>query len=406
MKQPTIWIINQFAGTPDSGWGERHYFLSEKFKNEGFRVFIISSGNNHMFRKKAEMKGLFTMENYNGTEFCWVNGPSYNPQSISRFGAMFFFALALLWLPFKRTKIGKPDYILLSSMSIFPVPSVVFLKKILGAKKFIFEVRDLWPLTPIHLMGYSPKHPAMRLIGWLERLGYRKADEIVSLLKESENYITEISGKREKFTWIPNGIFQSDLENATTTEAANVAIPANRLVIAYMGTISFANALDPLIELILSQQEIENQVYFLFIGDGYLKDKYKDQLVNVNNVAFLNKVPKNKVQSYLKLADVCFIAWHHSPLYEYGVSANKYYDYLASGNPVLAAQIGIKDVVKESGCGIVVANTADEIRNGIVSFLETSEIERQKMGALGRNYVSRFSYDRLSEDYLRIILRD
>ncbi len=406
MKQPTIWIINQFAGTPDSGWGERHYFLSKIFMNKGFRVAIISSGNNHMFRKKVDMNGLFTIENYNGIEFCWVNGPSYNPQSIGRFGAMFFFALALFWLPFKRAKIGKPDYILLSSMSIFPVPSVVFLKRILRAKKFIFEVRDLWPLTPIHLMGYSPKHPAMRLIGWLERLGYRKADEIVSLLKESENYITEISGKREKFIWIPNGIFQSYLENASTSEAPNVAIPENRLVIAYMGTIGFANALDPLIEFILNQQEIEKFVFFLFIGDGYLKDKYKNQLVNINNVAFLDKVPKNKVQSYLKLANVCFIAWHHSPLYEYGVSANKYYDYLASGIPVLSAQTGIKDPVKESGCGIVVANTADEIRNGIVWFLETSEIERQKMGALGRNYVTRFSYDRLAEDYLRIILRD
>jgi hypothetical protein len=26
-NRKTIWVLNQFAGKPDSGWGERHYFL-------------------------------------------------------------------------------------------------------------------------------------------------------------------------------------------------------------------------------------------------------------------------------------------------------------------------------------------------------------------------------------------
>jgi hypothetical protein len=89
-------------------------------------------------------------------------------------------------------------------MSIFPLPAVLLLKKYYRAK-FIFELRDLWPLTPIHLKGVSKNNLLIKLMFYLERLTYKKADRIVSTLQESGSYIDTISNRSNKLTIIPNG---------------------------------------------------------------------------------------------------------------------------------------------------------------------------------------------------------
>jgi len=50
--------------------------------------------------------------------------------------------------------IAKPEVVIASSLSLLSVLRVVVLSKY-GAK-FVFEVRDIWPLTAIVLGGYSP----------------------------------------------------------------------------------------------------------------------------------------------------------------------------------------------------------------------------------------------------------
>ena len=89
-------------------------------------------------------------------------------------------------------------------------------------------------------------------------------------------------------------------------------------------------------------------------------------------------------------------------LYQYGVSAQKYYDYMAAGIPILSAQNGINDPVKQSGCGIIIENTSEGIRTGINRFLMLSEKERNEMGQRGRNYVKSFTYEKMAEKYIEI----
>ena len=40
-KKKVIWIINQTAGKLDSGWGERHFYLSLHWVKKGYNVKII-----------------------------------------------------------------------------------------------------------------------------------------------------------------------------------------------------------------------------------------------------------------------------------------------------------------------------------------------------------------------------
>ena len=152
-----------------------------------------------------------------------------------------------------------------------------------------------------------------------------------------------------------------------------------------------------------NQKELCKKIQFNFIGAGYLKKEYKLRLLEYDNIFFYEKMDRWSFIKELMKSDVAFISWMDLPeLYRYGVSAQKYYDYMASGIPILSAQIGINDPVKQSGCGIIVQNNTEGIRTGINKFLMLSEKERNEMGENGRNYVKSFTYEKMAEKYIQI----
>lgn len=393
-----IWIVNYFAGSPSSGWGERHFYLSNEWLGAGHKVTIVSSTFNHMFSHYAGARSQFNFEEIEGRLFCWIKTPKYNPRSVKRFWAMIVFALKAYFVP--MAKAGKPDIIIVSSMPIFPVVTGWLLKKRYKSKKFIFEIRDLWPLTPIHLMGYSRHHPFILLMSWLERLGYRKSDHIVSVLPNSESYINAISGNPGKFNYIPNGISSELLNNMPLSADIGKSLPQGKFIIGYAGTIGLANALEYLAEA--AKILVQNQhIHFLFVGDGYLKKMLEQQTSTLNNITFLPKIGKSYIQDLLSHFDICFIGRNGSPLFEHGVSSNKYFDYMLAGKPVLVSSKRIKDPVELSGCGIIVKpDDASAIANGILELYEMTPRERQELGARGREYVLKYhNFTYLSRQY-------
>jgi len=393
-----IWVINQFAGNPESGWGERHYYLSKKWLKDGYDVKIISGSFNHMFSRLPETNGQFTLEKYEGTQFCWVKSPTYDPKSIMRFLSMIIFSFKVLFLP--KNKLGKPDVIVVSSMPIFPILSGWILKKIHGAEKLIFEIRDIWPLTIIHLRGITRWHPLAMFIGFFEKFGYRRSDFVVSLLPNAHKHINAITKNIDKIKIIPNGISESLLKEEQLPNEVADLIPNNKFLIGYTGTISLANALEFLVDaarLCIDNKEIN----FVLVGSGYLKKELQKQCTDLDNIIFIPKIRKDQVQSILRLFDVCFIGRNDTPLFDHGVSSNKYFDYMLAGKPVIVSSNRIKDPVELSGCGLIVKpESAEAIKTGLLHLYKMSEKERLKLGIKGIEYVKLYhTYDKLSDKY-------
>ena len=237
------------AGKPDSGWGERHYYFSKYWTKKGYDVKIISGSYNHLFHNQPEIKKgqLFTLEEVEeGITFCWVKIPEYDGGSIFKLWSMIYFAFRTRKL--SQELLGEPDHIIVSSMPIFPILTGNYLKRKLKAKKLFFEIRDLWPLTPMYLKGYSKWHPMVLLMAWVEKFGYKKSDGIVSLLPNANLYIDPISKDPDKFHWIPNGIDESLLNNEPLPDEVIKQIPENKFIVGYTGTMGMANALEYLIE--------------------------------------------------------------------------------------------------------------------------------------------------------------
>jgi glycosyltransferase involved in cell wall biosynthesis len=380
-----IWIINQFAGTPESGWGERHYYLSQYWIKQGYSVKIISGSFNHVFNKFPTTNGKYTFEQLDGITFCWVKSPFYKALSPMRFWSMLIFAFRIYGLPV--SKLGKPDIILVSSMPMFPILPAYRLKRKLNARQLIFEVRDLWPLTPRYLGNYKSYNPVILILKWFEKFAYRRSDKIVTLMPDPHGYINPISGNPGKLYHIPNGINQEVLGNSSTNISRPVAIPEGKFIVGYAGTLGIANAMEYFIEA-ARLLEKNTDIFFVIIGDGYLKEKLKNSASTLSNIVFLEKVPRMQVQSVIKYFDVGFISSRNLSLYCYGAAANKFFDYMLARKPVLAAYVENNDPVKLSGCGLrVKTEDPNAIRDGILRLYHMKPEERAIMGEKGYNYL-------------------
>ncbi len=392
------------AGKTDSGWGERHYYFSKFWVKKGYEVKIISGSYNHLFHNqpKVDDDKKFTLEKVEeGITFCWVKIPKYDGRSIYKLWSMIRFAIRTRKL--SSELLGKPDYILVSSMPIFPILTGHYLKKKLKAKKLLFEIRDLWPLTPMYLKGYSKWHPMVLVMSWVEKFGYKKSDAIVSLLPNANVYIDKISKDPTKFHWVPNGIDESLLNNEELPDEISKEIPKNKFVIGYTGTMGMANALEYLIECSILLKE-NKDIHFVFVGDGYLKKELQEQVKDNTNVTFIQKINKNQVQAMLSNFSVCFVGRNNTPLFDYGVSSNKFFDYMLSKKPVISSSNKIKDPVELSGCGYVVTpENPDSIKEAILNLEKMSVEEREEIGMKGYDYVTKYhNFNYLSNLYIKL----
>jgi glycosyltransferase involved in cell wall biosynthesis len=86
--------------------------------------------------------------------------------------------------------------------------------------------------------------------------------------------------------------------------------------------------------------------------------------------------------------DVCFIGLTKDPLFRFGVSPNKLFDYFYSGKPLLyAIESGEYHPVDDAGAGIeVAAEDPQAIVDAVLYLKKLTAAERQKMGENGRDY--------------------
>jgi glycosyltransferase involved in cell wall biosynthesis len=253
--------------------------------------------------------------------------------------------------------------------------------------KLIFDVRDIWPLTLIELGGYSPYNPFIVFLQLIEDFAYSKSDHIISNLKGLKIHINKRIKSKYKFTWIPNGFsfIDTNFKDLANKKLLS-AIKRQVFSITYTGTIGEANSLDTLLEAAALIKNKKN-IHINIIGTGRLAKtlKTKTKNLNLSNIHFWGNVSKTKIQSILKVSDACVRCAKRSGIHKYGNAANKIYEYLISGRPVINAYSGNYDIVKEFGAGITIpSENSLLLSKAIIKLYLMSKVKRRKMGDEGR----------------------
>ncbi len=390
----TIWIINEYAGSPYHGMEFRHYYLGKELVKLGHSVTIIGSSYSHLFKNLPKKR----KENIDGVNFLWLKTFNYgNSHNKKRVLKWFLFKFKVFFLPFS---LKKPDVIVVSPMAPFPILPAWVLSKIYGAK-LIYEVKDIWPLSLVALGGFSENHPFIKLMSWFEKFALTKSDVIVSNLQNYGEHIKKDVGLDRDFEWISNGVDLEELKQIEPlSEEIEKQIPKDKFIIGYTGTVGIANALDSFLESAIELQDNED-IVFVIVGDGQEKKRLVEKFDKYNNIAFIDAIAKKQVQSMLKLFNVCYIGLQKENLFKYGVSPNKLFDYMYSEKPILYAIESGKNIVDVADCGISVeAQNPQAITNGILKLYNMDQEKREQLGQNGKEYVLKhFTYEKLAKRF-------
>lgn len=390
-----IWIINDYAGSPYHGMEFRHFYLGKQFLELGYSVNVISSHYSHLFKNLPEGP----QENIDGINYFWLKtlnyGNSYNKMRAFKW---LIFSFKIFLLPFK---LRRPDVIMVSPMAPFSIFPSWILSKIFKSK-LIYEVKDIWPLTLIEVGGISSNHPFIVLMRWFEKFAVKNSDTVVSNLPNYNAHVKDNLKVHRAVEWISNGVDLAELkQNEPLDKEFGSRIPKDKFIIGYTGTIGVANALEYLCqsaELLKDNKDIA----FVIVGEGQEKKELQNSFKHLDNIFFINGIPKRQVQSMLDLFDVCFIGLKRESLFRYGVSPNKLFDYMYSANPIIyAIDSGKINVVDIAECGISVEpENAKAITSGILKLYDLPKHEQFRLGENGKRYVlENFTYNKLARRY-------
>jgi glycosyltransferase involved in cell wall biosynthesis len=404
-----VWYISKYAWSYKYGFGTRHFYLSEFFNKKGYKASVFSANYNHITKEGAKVRYLSFTEEIGGVPTLWLKINQYEgASSLSRMLSWVVFELALLLVPEKTKKFGKPDIIIVSSLSLLTILSGYILKKRYNAR-LIFEVRDIWPLTIIQTGGFSPKNPIVRILGWIERFGYLKSDAIVGTMPNLVAHVNKVL-KRDcssKVYNIPQGIDLYIKAQPQPLEEAFIKnyLPTDRFIVGYAGTIGRTNALDTLISCARIVEHQSPKVVFVLLGDGDYKTALQQQAADLSNVIFAPKISKHQVSAFLEHCHVLYDSVMNVELYHYGVSRNKWTDYFLAAKPlIVSGNFDGKDGVSISGAGeLVEPENPEALASMIIKFANYPVTKLIEMGQKGKDYVQKYhSFDYLSDQYIKI----
>jgi len=124
-------------------------------------------------------------------------------------------------------------------------------------------------------------------------------------------------------------------------------------------------------------------------------------------VAFGPAIPKRFVPEFLRALDATVVHTTYTPVYRYGISFNKLFEYMAAERPVVFACESAYDPVQATGAGLSVRPDSPDLL--AAAFLELAAAPpeaRAAMGSAGRAYVAReHNIERLGERLAAVIER-
>ncbi|MET3134751.1 glycosyltransferase involved in cell wall biosynthesis [Oxalobacteraceae bacterium GrIS 1.11] len=403
-----ILLINHYAGSPHHGMEYRPYYLAREWVRLGHSVRILASARSHIRAAEPQLSGRPRLdETIDGIQYTWYETSPYSGNGIGRVRNMGSFIRSLFSESKHVVHQFKPDVVIASStypMDIWPARRIAKLAK----AKLLFEVHDLWPLSPMELGGMSKWHPFIMLIQAAENYAYRNADVVISMLPKVREYMELHGMAPHKLHIVPNGIDPAEwlLDSPPLDGEVDSVLSAIRAqglsIIGYAGTHGVANALDTFLDAAKLMQSEKNA--FVLVGGGPDKValQQRARAEGLQNVWFIDPVKKEQIPALLRRFDIAYIGLQRQPLFRFGIAPNKLMDYMMAGRPVLMAIESGNDPVGEANCGLTVApENPAAVAGGIRTLLTLSADERREMGLRGRAFVlEKHTYPVLARSFL------
>jgi glycosyltransferase involved in cell wall biosynthesis len=354
----------------------------------GHAVQIVAADHSHV--RTVQPPAGDSVED--GIAYRFYATPAYRGNGLGRVHNIAMFLHHLFHDTKRLVREFRPEVVIASST--YPMDIWVARRIALQAgAKLVYEVHDLWPLSPIELSGMSPRHPFALLCQAAENAAYRDADVVVSMLPKVHGHMAAHGLDLKKLHIVANGITLDEWGGdppplRDDVAAALAAAAAQGTVVGYAGSMGAPNALDTLLDAAALLRD--ERLRFVLVGSGHEQARLAQRVADegLTNVSLLPPIPKAQVPAFLARVHIAYIGWQRVPIYRFGIAPNKLMDYMMAGCVVLHSVDAGNDPVAEAGCGLTVPpQDAAAVADGLRRLAAVPADERRVMGERGRAFV-------------------
>lgn len=396
-----ILYLHQYFTTPEFSGGVRSYQFARRLVAAGHQVDLITSPAFYPIKKKKKHSLISK---------CVVDGITVHVIHVNYGNELTFFRRVVSFFLFMLISsayvLRVKDYDLIYATSTpltIGVPALV--AKFLRRKPLIFEVRDMWPDIPIAL-GFIKNPLLIKVLSSFERFLYDRASRIVALSVGMKEEITSKGIDESKVTVIPNAADLVDFDHTTIQpQVERLRKNEDSRVCLYAGTFGYVNDLSYLVSLAASLKAKKADIKLLLIGNGAEKELIAKQIKEhelEDFVVLRPPVSKNELVSYIKSSDACFSTVRDIPAL-FNNSANKFFDALAAGKPIIINHGGWQaGIIEENDIGLVLGRDMEQAAGRLIEYLNgVTPADNKRIAAFGgRNYDRDILFKRLLFDVL------
>jgi glycosyltransferase involved in cell wall biosynthesis len=396
-----VLYFHQYFTTPDQAGGTRSYEMARRLIHRGHSVTMVCGESVKLNLPETESKNVYR-GNIDNIDVIQIALPYSNKDNIAKRTITFCkFALKCIQIALKE----EYDIVFATSTPLTAgIPGII--ARIFRKKKFVFEVRDLWPEIPKALGLNNP------LLLWgmslLEWLTYHNADACIGLSPGICAGIKKRSQKEKPVKMIPNGC---DLELFNPSKREKFPLegikPGDKVAI-FTGAHGIANGLDAILDVAVELKKINrDDIVLVFIGEGKEKKHLIERALReqLTNCRFYDQIPKTEIGKIVASSDIGLMVLRNVPAFYYGTSPNKFFDYIASGLPIINNYPGwLADMITENKLGIAVQpdNTVT-FAKGLIELVD-KEVYRKQAGINARKFAEEnFSREYLSNEFVSFL---
>ncbi|MEA5005218.1 MAG: glycosyltransferase family 4 protein [Rikenellaceae bacterium] len=393
--------FHQHFTLPTGAGGTRSYEMALRLVERGHSVTMVCGATYDLGLVDRYSKHV-CKGNIHGINILQISLPYSNKDRIAK---RFFTFVRFAMLGIKIALKEEYDLVFATSTPLTAGIPGLFAKWFRG-KKFVFEIRDLWPELPRAL---GMKNPILLWgMGFLEWISYHTADCCIGLSPGICEGIAKKSQKGKQIEMVPNGC-DLDIFNPSLRKSLSLkGIEHDKTVAVFTGAHGIANGLDAVLDAASVLKSMgRDDIVLVFIGDGKVKENLvvRASKEGLYNCKFYNPVAKVELNSIIASADIGLMILANVPAFYYGTSPNKFFDYISSGLPVLNNYPGwLSDMIKEHTCGLVVPpDDPQAFAKALIQLTDNTE-DRDIMGYNARMLAeSKFSRITLTNKFVDIL---
>lgn len=416
VNNKNVWVFHHYATPPTMNGFTRSYNFAINMNNENYKTTVFAASYLHFSDiNLISDKTPYVEEDHSEVSFVFVNTPSSAKNTLARIINMTAYYKNLFSVAKKYSdKYGKPDVIIASSPHPLAMVAGIKIAKKLNVP-CICEIRDLWP-EAIFAFGKTKETSILgKLLIAGEHWIYKRADGLV-FLKEGDtdylkdrNWTTEQGGDIDlnKCHYINNGVdiaaFNRQIEKYVLQDEDLVSGKFN---VVYTGAIRPINNVGNILDAARLLKENAN-IQFLIYGDGNQLDSLKKRVneEGLTNVKMKGYVDKKYIPYVLSNSSVNILNYSQTKYnWSRGNSSNKFFEYMASGKPIISTvQMGYSPLEKYN-CGLsLTRDTPKDLANIIMQIYNMPNETYCEMSKNAKDGAEDFDYKVLTRKLIAVM---